>query len=227
MLLKGLIEVRDATRPIAALEMALIRVCYAADLPPTEKLVRDLLDARGPEANAPQGVSPPSASTLGRPQGSGASGSAMRAPQPHNVPTPSSQNETAPALRGLEDIVALAAANHAPILRVHIENDVHLIRLESGLLEFRPGPRAPRKLAGDLQQKLNSWTGMRWSVSVAREGGAPTLAEQKKAAKAARMESVAQDPMVRAVLDRFPGAEIVAVREAIIPDVAMPDADDL
>ena len=44
MLLKGLIEVRDATRPIAACEMALIRLSYAADLPPTDKLVRDLLD---------------------------------------------------------------------------------------------------------------------------------------------------------------------------------------
>ena len=32
-------------------------------------------------------------------------------------------------------------------------------------------PAAPRTLAGDLQQKLNSWTGMRWSVSIAREGG--------------------------------------------------------
>ena len=44
MLLKGLIEVRDATRPVAACEMALIRLAYAADLPPTDKLVRDLMD---------------------------------------------------------------------------------------------------------------------------------------------------------------------------------------
>ncbi len=45
MLLKGLFEVRDATRPILALEMALIRLAYASDLPPTDKLVRDLLDS--------------------------------------------------------------------------------------------------------------------------------------------------------------------------------------
>ena len=54
MLLKGLIEVRDATRPIAACEMALIRLSYAADLPPTDKLVRDLLDGGAPPA--PRGV---------------------------------------------------------------------------------------------------------------------------------------------------------------------------
>ena len=53
MLLKGLMEVRDATRPISALEMALIRVSYAADLPPTDKLVRDILD--GGAVPAPRG----------------------------------------------------------------------------------------------------------------------------------------------------------------------------
>ena len=37
--------------------------------------------------------------------------------------------------------------------------------------------------------------------------------KSKKTAKAARIESVMQAPMVRAVLDRFPGAEIVAVRD--------------
>jgi len=34
ILLKGLFEVRDATRPISACEMALIRLAYAAELPP-------------------------------------------------------------------------------------------------------------------------------------------------------------------------------------------------
>jgi DNA polymerase-3 subunit gamma/tau len=150
----------------------------------------------------------------------------MRAPQPAAAP------QGAPILRGLEDIVALAMANNAPILRVQIENNMHLVRLEqsetSGLLEFRPGPAAPRTLAGDLQQKLNAWTGLRWNISIAREGGAPTLSEQRKAAKVARMESVAQEPMVRAVLDRFPGAEIVQVREAVALDIAapMPDGDE-
>ncbi len=52
MLLKGLFEVRDAARPLQAAEMALIRLAYAADLPPTEKIVRELL-------NADAGVAPP------------------------------------------------------------------------------------------------------------------------------------------------------------------------
>ena len=98
---------------------------------------------------------------------------------------------------------------------------------QSRFIEFRPHPRAPRTLAGDLQQKLKDWTGERWAVSIANSGGAPTLAEAKQIAKTARFEAVAQEPMVRAVLDRFPGAEIVAVRETVAEDVAapMPESD--
>ena len=41
-------------------------------------------------------------------------------------------------------------------------------------------------------------------------------------------KSVSQEPMVRAVLDRFPGAEIVAVRDTVVEDIAaaMPDSDE-
>jgi len=220
MLLKGLMEVRDATRPISALEMALIRVAYAADLPPTDKLVRDLLDGGA----APRGASSPTPPVGGgaRAMARAGEGAVATRAMPQHAP------EGAPILRGLEDIAALARANGAPILKVQIENNIHLVRLEQGLLEFRPSPAAPRSLAGDLQQKLSAWTGTRWSVSVAASGGAPTLAEQRKAAKAARMESVMQEPMVRAVLDRFPGAEIVQVRESVVEDVAapMPDSGD-
>ncbi|HXS05153.1 MAG TPA: DNA polymerase III subunit gamma/tau [Rhizomicrobium sp.] len=219
MLLKGLFEVRDATRPISACEMALIRLAYAAELPPADKLVKDILDgnapARGSAPAVPGGGAPSRA-----PSASAAPSAAARiAPQP--------MPDGAPVMKGLEDIALLAQRNGAPVLKVHIENDMHLVRLEAGRLEFRPSPRAPRSLAGDLQQRLRDWTGVRWTVSISNEPGLPTLSEQKRTAKAARHESVMQTPVVRAVLDRFPGAEIVAVRDVETHDVAppAPDAD--
>jgi len=216
LLLKGLFEVRDATRPIAACEMALIRLAYAAELPPTDKLVKDILDGGG---IAPRGPAPSGGASSGGGRGPAASAVAQPRPVAQAVP------DTVPAMRGLEDIALLAAKNGAPVLKVHIENDMHLVKLEAGHLEFRPSPRAPRSLAGDLQQKLRDWTGARWTVSISNQPGQPTLAEQKRNAKAARIESVMQAPLVRAVLDRFPGAEIVAVRDVEAQEVAPPAPD--
>lgn len=212
ILMKGLLEVRDAARPILACEMVLIRLAHAAELPPADRLIRDVLDGGG--------TRPASSTSVASGASPGGGGTSARAPvmsaqvmSAQAMPAPASVPRDAPVLRSLEDIVALAAAHNAPILRVALENYVHLVRLEPGLIEFRPHARAPRTLAGDLAQKLKAWTGVRWGVSVAAEGGAPTLAEQKQQAKAARFESAAQEPMVRAVLDRFPGAEIVSVRD--------------
>lgn len=143
-----------------------------------------------------------------------------RATAPVLAPQPTASAQNAPQLRSLEDLAALAQANGAPVLKVHIENDMHLLRLEPGQLEFRPSPRAPRTLSADLAQKLKDWTGTRWMVTVAREGGAPTLAEAKKLARDAMHDRVRQEPLVRAVLDRFPGAEIVAVRDLAEEDIA-------
>ena len=222
ILLKGLFEVRDATRPISACEMALIRLAYAADLPPTDRLVKDLLDSppapRSPSAPSPAG----SEGRATRATARGGEGVAATRPMPQSFP------EGAPtaSLRSLEDIVALCEPRSE--LRVNLEHNVHLVHLEPGRIEIRPTARAPRTLANDLQTKLRAATGERWTVSIASQGGAPTLAEQKQLAKTARFEAVAQEPMVRAVLDRFPGAEIVAVRDTIAPDVAapMPDKDE-
>jgi DNA polymerase-3 subunit gamma/tau len=233
LLLKGLFEVRDATRPIQAAEMALIRLAYAADLPPTDKLVRDVLDSSHPpleggSKSAPQisgrgpisqsNPSPKMTSSFSTlPQGEGVT-MAAKAPQPM------AEAIDAPVLRSLQDLATLAGAKGAAVLKVHIENDIHLVRLEPGQIEFRPSARAPRTLSGDLAQKLKEWTGTRWVVTVAREGGAPTLAESKRAVQNAKLEAVSQEPMVRAVLDRFPGAEIVAVRD--IADDTLPPAPE-
>jgi DNA polymerase-3 subunit gamma/tau len=224
MLLKGLLEVRDATRPVAACEMALIRLAYAADLPPTDKLVRDLLD--GPaEAGPRTAASTPQAPARAQSAVSSAPAAATRA-KPAPEPTMSAAPKV--ELRTLQDLAALAQANGAPVLKVNIENNMRLVKLEAGVIEFTPTPAAPRTLAGDLSQKLKDWTGVRWSVSIV-QGGAPTLAEQKQAARTAKFESVTQEPLVRAVLDRFRGAEIKEVRALAEDDAiteAMPEKDD-
>jgi len=214
ILLKGLLEVRDAANPLPAAEMALVRLAYAADLPPTEQLIRHLRDGESSPAQA----SPPA----GVPRGPAPGGRAQAQAQAQAAPRPSPEHYTAPQptasrptieLATLEDIVALAKTKGARTLATQLENSVHLVSLERGRIEFRPSRGAPGTLASDLSQRLRDWTGERWIITLASEGGAPTIHEQRQAAEQARKDAVSQEPFVRAVLDTFPGAEIVAVRE--------------
>jgi DNA polymerase-3 subunit gamma/tau len=226
ILLKGLFEVRDATRPIAAAEMALVRLAYAAELPPTETLIRDAVERPASPTPPPGRPAARSSAPAGGASAVAGSRSAQTLARAESEAPPSARAaEETLNLHSLADLAGLAAEKGASILRVQIENHMHLLRLEPGQIEFRPAPGAPRTLAGDLAQKLREWTGTRWIVTVAPEGGAPTLVEQRKARHAQTLERVAQEPMVRAVLDRFPGSEIVAVRDRAESDIP-PSTDE-
>ena len=73
-------------------------------------------------------------------------------------------------------------------------------------------PSAQKSLTGELSKKLADWTGRRWMVIVSAEQGQPSLYAQAQMRKAELKDGVRADPLVQAVLTRFPGAEIVDVR---------------
>ncbi|MEX1083169.1 MAG: DNA polymerase III subunit gamma/tau [Xanthobacteraceae bacterium] len=223
MLLKGLAEVKDAGRPLAAAEMVLVRIAYAADLPAPDEVLRSL----GAEQNS--GVRPSgnggaaaASATAGSfaprydaPRGA-PRGSAVPAASPRGEPVArlSEPAESAPALvlGRFEDLIALAAEKRDLAIKTALERDVRLVRFEDGRLEIAPLPSAPKTLVGDLSRKLTAWTGRRWIVAVSSEEGAPTVRAQREAQKAELMRGVRTDPLVQSVLARFPGAEIVDVR---------------
>jgi DNA polymerase-3 subunit gamma/tau len=109
--------------------------------------------------------------------------------------------------------VALAAEQRDVVLKTQLEDFVHLVRFEPPRIEFRPAEGAPADLAGRLQAALQKWTGERWSLSVVRADGAPTLSAERARKERALRADVARDPLVAAALKTFPGAEITRIRE--------------
>jgi signal peptidase I len=93
--------------------------------------------------------------------------------------------QAAAAPRSLDDVARLAEANNDPVMKVHVERDMHLVRFEPGKIDFRPSAVAPPTLASDLSEKLKQWTGASWAVLAVAEGGQATLAEQKRAMRSA------------------------------------------
>jgi DNA polymerase-3 subunit gamma/tau len=226
MLLKGIAEVEAAGRPVAAAEMVLVRIAYAADLPTPDEVVRSLGDgARGAGSSAA-----PSAPTTraDMPARSELPRGGARGPLASAAPVISGAAEASAAVRALttfEDVVALAAEKRDVATKSALERDVRLVRFEDGKLEIALEPSAAKTLVGDLSKKLTEWTGRRWMIAVSAENGAPPLRAQAEMRKTELKNDVRSDPLVRAVLTRFPGAEIVEVR----PPAATPPApaDDM
>ncbi|MCB1489422.1 MAG: DNA polymerase III subunit gamma/tau, partial [Bauldia sp.] len=109
-----------------------------------------------------------------------------------------------------------------------LEHYVRIERFEDGRIELAVTEDAPRTLAGDLSRTLEQWTSRRWMVAVAREAAAQTIAEARSAAREQLVDDARSDPVVAAVLARFPGAEIVNVRiRAGDGDAALSDGSDV
>jgi DNA polymerase-3 subunit gamma/tau len=259
MLLKGIAEVEASGRPLAAAEMVLVRLAHAADLPSPDEVIR-ALDAKAPEARVER---PPEARVEKPPEARvERNGGAPAAPPPANAPRleaargmrgpaatlarpsagPVAQlSEAAPeppplAIGRFSELIELAAQKRDLGVKAALERDVRLVRCEDGRLEIALQPSAARTLVNDLSRKLSLWTGRRWMVVVSAESGDPTVHAQGEARRVELKTGVRADPLVQAVLARFPDAEIVEVREAGAaaapshePDGAMPEppaADD-
>ncbi len=238
ILLKAIPEVQAAPRPLAAAEMAIVRLAYAADLPTPDEALRQL---KAEAAAEPAGEPAPS----GRPAlppipdlrggGSAALAAAPRTMSAEPVPVaapvamaapvaaPAPVAPPTPRLGRFEDLIALADANRDILLRTALERDVHLVRFEDGRIEFRLAQGGRPSLATDLAAAIERWTGRRWSVALSKEEGAPTRDAAARAVVETRRENAAADPFVREVLTRFPGAEIVDVRETA--SEALPTAE--
>jgi len=206
--------------------MVLVRIAYAADLPTPDEVIRSLGDgARGngagaasggqasPRADMPARTEARSEMPRGGPRAALAAGPVeMAAPEPL-----ARGEETATPVRALasfEELVALAAEKRDIGIKSALERDVRLVRFEDGRLEFGLEPSAQKSLTGELSKKLADWTGRRWMVIVSAEQGQPSLHAQAQMRKAELKDGVRADPLVQAVLTRFPGAEIVDVRAA-------------
>jgi DNA polymerase-3 subunit gamma/tau len=211
ILSKGISDVRHSPRPLAAADMVLVRLAHASDLPTPEDVLKRLKDAPL-SSGAPQSMPSGGGGGGGASAAAVAQGATMRAPAPVAIPQNAPKAYAGPRIASLQDIVGLAQTHRDIQMKIALESDVRPVRIEDGTFEFALAEGASPALASQIMNKLREWTGHRWMVAVSNEAGAPTIKETRDAKEAEKMRGVRAEPLVRSVLERFPGAEIVAVR---------------
>ncbi|MFP5448507.1 MAG: DNA polymerase III subunit gamma/tau [Alphaproteobacteria bacterium] len=215
ILLRAHEEVRRAPDPAAAVDMALIRLAYAADLPGPEEALKKL------QAGEPLPGGSPSSGGGGSGGGGGGGASAVaRQMAP-------AQAQAAPeiTLRRFEDVIALIEQKRDISLRLDVERFVRPIAFRPGVIEFEPAPGSPNTLIQRLAGRLKEWTGTPWLIVAQGGGGAESRWEAQKREEREARERIEQDPFIRSVMEAFPGAEILSIRAQPQPDV-QPSGED-
>lgn len=220
MLLKGINETVYAPSAKQAAEMLLIRLAYAAELPPPAEIIGSLGSAKtAPAPIATTGTS----SFSNAPKAQSDWGGIRAAVGAFSAPVPESLPKTQPKLSSFADVVACAYKQNEMMLAFNLENYASIVRFEFGCIEFYPLEKAPLNLANELAEKLNEWTGKRWLVSVVNKPGGMTLAQEAKKNEENLRKKMSVHPLVSAVIKTFPGAHLESVRlqkgiEADLPE---------
>lgn len=232
MLMKGLGEVKTAPSPIAAAEMVLIRLAYAANLPSPADLVQKLQNGQGTSGGTGRTGAAPSASgpsTAGNVSAIGGQQAQGGAPA------------GAPVMRQTAEVVALRsddgsshAAHPMPIsfeklidlfhrqkeatLAVMLKDDVRLVHYKPGALEINTTRQTPPDFILRLKQCLKLWTDTDWQITISREQGESSIREKEVAKDKQRRDEALQEPIVKALLAQFPDAKLLAVRDSRTDD---------
>jgi DNA polymerase-3 subunit gamma/tau len=141
------------------------------------------------------------------------------------------QSDAEAAYQTFDQVVALIRDKRDMTLLFEVESTLRLAHYAPGRIEFEPTPDAAPDLAARLGQRLQSWTGRRWGVSVVSSGGAPTVVEERDRDLLQARAEVMTNPMVQAILAAFPDAKITEIRtpeamQASAAASALPEVDE-
>ena len=185
LLLKGHDEVRTAPDPLVSLQMALLRILHAAQMPDPGKLVKRI------EELAASGFA---AAPVAAPSGDASARAALAAASP------------------AQDWAALVdQVDAAGQLRVAqmMRDRVRVIELGPERLVYAPADNFPDDPAPDIREALFKLTGKRWQVERGSGTAQLSLREAAASESAAEDQRVRADPLVQAAFTAFPEAELL------------------
>ena len=222
MLLKSLGEITIAPSPIMAAEMIIIRLTHAADLPPTDELIKTIESKLRPDRNEKKIENPQ------KPLDTSSANNELANAKHNNysnLKIATAVNEEVGILNYIkfDHVLELIKQKRDAKLLIDIESGLRLVSYRPGYIEFTPTDLAPANLAQRLSNKLKEWTGIRWAVSVVQDGEAQTIVEKKeRIAKELETEAYAH-PFVKEALVQFPAARIINVisREKLEEEAAI------
>ena len=203
-------EVRLAPVPLAAAEMALLKLSLAGQMPPPELAAQIISQAQAMQADGGAGLpnisgggaSGGAVSSASAPMGQAVSSSAVSPPAvdtspqtmmsaAQNVaaitpPVPVTPSAPAPRIESLQDFTE-ALPDHKVMLKSDIERYVRVVSFKQGALEINiTDDKKKSSLMGQIVQAFSEMTGELWVVSPSDALGAPPLREQARDKQAAQ-----------------------------------------
>ncbi|MGN1063492.1 MAG: DNA polymerase III subunit gamma/tau [Alphaproteobacteria bacterium] len=219
MLLKGILELKQADNPLKALEMLVIRLAYAADLPTPAQLIEDIKkNTLTADLHPSVPMTSLSAGETSHNMLAHVTGEIKQSQKDMTSSVLSATAETVTAIRPvielktLADMAKLARQKREMMLAFNIENHIRPIEITNGRLVCSFTENAPDNLSFELTRFLASHTQIPWQIDLKESANSKTQSEVKEEKKNLQLAQLQTHPVVSEVLKTFRGAKIEKIK---------------
>ena len=203
MILKASSEIKNFSKPLAALEMAIIRMSYISDLPTPDEIIKkiegnktELSEKKSPNSEANNTIKVvPTVS--------------VKPVQQEKIIEENSEFDT----KSFEDIIELVRLNKNIRLQYDLENNVSLVSFEKGKIELNI-LNNDEKILFTLSNKLQEWTNEKWLIVNSSAQGQKTIKEVRDDDKFELQSLIKEHPIYKKAIMEFDIVDITSIEEA-------------
>ena len=202
MILKASSEIKNFSKPLAALEMAIIRMSYISDLPTPDEIIKkieekntELSEKKSPDSEINNSIKvTPTFS--------------VKPVQQEKIIEENCDTD----LKSFEDIIELVKLNKNIRLQYDLENNVSLVSFERGKIELNI-LNNDEKILFTLSNKLQEWTHEKWLVVSSSLQGKKTIKEVRDDKEFELQSLIKEHPIYTKAIIEFDTVEISSIEE--------------
>ena len=128
-------------------------------------------------------------------------------------PKPNNEKSIKAKINSFEDIVKLANKENEIELKYDLERNVKLVSFRNGTIDISFNEKLNKNFIKILTEKLYSWTGERWIISLNKKIGDKTLFEQKSESRNNQITEAKKNDKIKRLLETFDDANLINVEK--------------
>lgn len=202
MILKSSSEIKNFSKPLAALEMAIIRMSYISDLPTPDEIIKKI------EGNKTESSEKKSLNSKVNNSITVTPAVSAKPIQQEKIIEENSEIDP----KSFEDIIKLARLNKNIRLQYDLENNVSLVSFEKGKIELNI-LNSDEKILFALSNKLQEWTNQKWLIVSSSAQGQKTIKEVRDDDKFELHSLIKEHPIYTKAIMEFDTVEITSIEE--------------
>ena len=116
-------------------------------------------------------------------------------------------------LNSFDDLLELCSSKKEIKLKYELEKNVNLVSFENKRIEISFNEDLDKDFIKDLSLKLYEWTKERWIITLSKTKGQPSKKEEEVNLKKELIDSVKKSSIYRDILQKFPDAELIDIKQ--------------